>query len=629
MIKIHLYGQTAEILPGFHALAGELGLVPDAGGVPVEVRKQKTGLHVSLQDGTGVLSYGKKPEFFRALGHLAAHLAEPKFEVSENGCFDTLCVMADASRNAVPTVGSVKRLLRRMALMGYNMFMLYTEDTYEVPGHPYIGYMRGRYSFEELKECDDYADLLGIEMVPCIQTLAHLPRLLQWQCYEEISDTEEILLAGEEETYRLLEDMIRAAARPFRSKRIHIGMDEAHLIGLGKYLSLHGARQRFDILNEHLSRVVEITEKYELRPMIWSDMYYRLVNPSGDYTAEEIPKEVTDRIPGPVQLVYWNYYSSDKEVYLRQLRQHGKMKSGTIFAGGVWTWNGTSVSLNKTVITTLPAVEACKETGVREVIVTLWGDDGSETDLFQALPGLQLYAELCYGGDKTDVRTVEQRFRECTGGSPQAFLDLDLLDNIDGNKQNREAVNPSKLALYQDVMMGLFDCQFEGLGLSRHYRELAGRFQAYAAEDNPWAYLFRPLASLCEVLSVKAELGIRLKKAYDAGDRGALDGILGDLDIAHRDALRMKEQYRELWLHDFKPFGFEVFDIRLGGVATRLEYAQARVKEYLDGKVTELPELAEERLPHKRRMCTGDSGLCRFNRWHRTVTTSYIGHNIP
>ena len=35
--------------------------------------------------------------------------------------------------------------------------MLYTEDTYEVDNEPYFGYMRGRYSADELRELDDYA----------------------------------------------------------------------------------------------------------------------------------------------------------------------------------------------------------------------------------------------------------------------------------------------------------------------------------------------------------------------------------------------------------------------------------------------------------------------------------------
>ncbi len=60
--------------------------------------------------------------------------------------------MVDMYRNAVMTVGAVKTMLGGMALMGLGMFMLYTEDTYEIKEYPYFGYMRGRYTEEELRE---------------------------------------------------------------------------------------------------------------------------------------------------------------------------------------------------------------------------------------------------------------------------------------------------------------------------------------------------------------------------------------------------------------------------------------------------------------------------------------------
>ena len=109
--------------------------------------------------------------------------------------------------------------------------MLYTEDTYEIPDQPYFGWMRGRYSMQELRELDDCADALGIELCPCIQTLGHLNRALHWPAMAHLKDNEEVLLADNEETYAFLKQAIQAAAAPYRSRRIHIGMDEAHGIG--------------------------------------------------------------------------------------------------------------------------------------------------------------------------------------------------------------------------------------------------------------------------------------------------------------------------------------------------------------------------------------------------------------
>ena len=85
-----------------------------------------------------------------------------------------LGAMVDCSRNAVMNVPTVKKFAKLIRSMGYNTLMLYTEDTYEVDNQPAFGYQRGRYSQEELRELDQYCLSIGIELIPCIQTLAHL-----------------------------------------------------------------------------------------------------------------------------------------------------------------------------------------------------------------------------------------------------------------------------------------------------------------------------------------------------------------------------------------------------------------------------------------------------------------------
>ena len=106
-----------------------------------------------------------------------------------------LGVMADCSRNAVMTVKTAEKLIDMLSKMGYNTLMLYTEDTYEVDGEPFFGYLRGRYSKEELLSLDKYASEKGIELIPCIQTLAHLGTIFHWQEYAAVNDVNDILLA--------------------------------------------------------------------------------------------------------------------------------------------------------------------------------------------------------------------------------------------------------------------------------------------------------------------------------------------------------------------------------------------------------------------------------------------------
>ena len=74
---------------------------------------------------------------------------------------------------------------------------------------------RGRYGKGELQELGRFAGNLGIEMIPCIQTLAHLEHILQWPAYASLRDSDRVILADHEPTYALLERMIAAASAPF------------------------------------------------------------------------------------------------------------------------------------------------------------------------------------------------------------------------------------------------------------------------------------------------------------------------------------------------------------------------------------------------------------------------------
>jgi NAD-dependent dihydropyrimidine dehydrogenase PreA subunit len=104
-------------------------------------------------------------------------------------------------------VKTVKKYIDILQRMGYNTLMLYTEDTYEVDNQPYFGYLRGRYTKAEMKELDAYALEHGIEMIPCIQTLAHFDALVRWNEYKPYVDATNILLCGDDRTYQLIDDM--------------------------------------------------------------------------------------------------------------------------------------------------------------------------------------------------------------------------------------------------------------------------------------------------------------------------------------------------------------------------------------------------------------------------------------
>ena len=553
-------------------------------------------LQVSKNGKSCKIIYGQRVELFRGLGLLAEHSGEEAYETTQKAHFTMNGAMLDCSRNGVLNLNATKRMIRYMALMGHNMLMLYTEDTYEVPEYPYFGYMRGRYTQSQLQELDAYAAGYGIEMIPCIQTLAHLSPTLRWECFDDIKDTEDILLCGEEKTYEFIETMIRACRNSFRTNRIHIGMDEAFFLGLGRYREHNGFHPREEVFCDHLIRVNEICKKYDFKPMIWSDMFYR-VTCAGMYDASiTISKKIRAVVPAEVDLVYWEYDMPTKEAYKKPLESHLQFRNKVIFAGGAWRWLGFTPHIEKSQEASRAALEACIENGIQEVMLTAWGDDGNEASFFTILPTLQLYAEYSYQGTVDDAQ-LSKRLRACTGEILEDMLLMDMPDRPDG-VYRRVSTNPSCYFLYSDVLGSLFE-KHSREEYKKHYADYAkALFQAADRSPNH-GNMYRMLAELCDLLTVKSCVSADAYHAYKTGNKDALQMIAEQtlpLVIDHLD--RFRDAVEECWMAEKKRSGFDVLDIRLGGVRARAKSAIRQIQDYLVGDLDQIEELEEERLAY-------------------------------
>ena len=529
-------------------------------------------------------------------------------------------VMIDCSRNAVLKVGSVKKMIVLLQKMGYNTLELYTEDTYEVDGEPYFGYLRGRYSAEEIKEIDKYAARHGIELIPCIQTLAHFTNPVKLPRFNEITDVNDIFLIDEPKTYEFLERVFASLAENFTSRNVNIGMDEAHMVGLGKYLDKHGPSDRFEIICRHLGKVAEIAAKYGFTAHMWSDMFFRLASNGKYYDCDvQLPDEVLDKVPANVALTYWDYYHNEKAHYDNMFALNKKFGREVWFAGGAWTWAGFAPHNKLSDITMKPAMESVRENNIENVFITMWGDDGGECPPFAALG--ELYAIRRFADGEFDRSKIAAEFDKLMGVS---MADLDLLGLPDqmADVDPYHIPTPCKALLYSDPFLGIADH-----AVSAHaeipYGEYAKQLAAAKKRAGEYAYLFESSEKLCAFLDKKAYLGIRTRKAYRAGDKKALKAVSADYAQAEKRLDAFFVAFETQWNTVNKPFGFEVQCARLGGVKQRLIYCRKRIEAYLGGKADSIEELEEDILPLNPaapdKMC-----FMNFNFYRRMVSTSEI-----
>ena len=512
--------------------------------------------------------------------------------------FKTMGVMLDMSRNAVKSVDELKRFLPVVRKMGYNMVLFYMEDTYEVIDEPYFGYMRGRYSIAEMKEIDEFCASIGMEAVPCIQTLAHQETLSRWG--EHPFDNTDIMLAGDERIYLLIDRMFKTLSSCFRTRRLHVGMDEAYLLGRGKYQDIHGARTQAEIMKDHLARVNEIAAKYGYEePMIWSDMLFYAWNDRKYFVPrQEVPEEYKNALPENIIPVYWDYYHDQKQNFSDMLAMHQDISKKTWFAGGVWTWVGPMPDNEWTIKSMKPAIDACRDHKIDNIFMTMWGNHGNECSFWTVLPSLCYIAEYAKGN--TDEEKIKAKFKRITGLDFDECMRIDYANFIAGNEQNvLHARNPSKYMLYADTLNDFLDWTVKP-GASHKFAEVAADMHALAKKSRRIGYVYETAGCLCDALEIKYELGLRTRAAYEAGDKDELRRLCNEDYVK---VCRLIDRYgkamEKQWKRESKFCGFEAIDIRIGAVIRRLETVRRRLLEYCDGKIDRIEELDVAILPFR------------------------------
>ncbi|MGH7143494.1 MAG: family 20 glycosylhydrolase [Planctomycetota bacterium] len=556
-------------------------------GTPVKLFVQdRSGFEIQCGRSGGVaFSCASQADFLAACGEW---LSAPGLDNETAAPFDFRAVMIDCSRNGVLTVEHFKKILPQLAMLGLNAACLYTEDTYDVQGHPLIGYQRGKYSAAEIRDLDAWARRFGIELFPCIQTLGHLAHLLKYSQYQHLRDDGSVLNVLKPETYKLLETMIRSAVAPYQSKRIHIGMDETHGLGLGQTFDPVKRRDPRAMYVAHVAKIAALCKKLKLEPIMWGDIVIGMTG------TQAMDKSQTAKLPRKVEMNYWDYYREDPNIYDTRIKQYRQMGFEPLISPGVWNWNRFWPAFDKMEMSCVPFMEIAKQRGVRRAMITMWGDDGQECPFDANLPALALYLEHCMSA-KVDLRSVKARLKAVTGASFDDLVLPQKLDQYPGVKKAAVVpMNLGKALIWDDPLLSRVGAQAGKRRLAAHYsgleRQIAAAAKRASAQFQPLLEFARRTA---DFLALKADLHIRARQAYAAGNKRELGVIARDAVRAFHRLAALCDQHRANWMAERKPFGWERLDLRYGGQLARLESFNRTLKAYVSGRQKTIPELAE------------------------------------
>lgn len=632
-----IFSEDSNLKEGISYLQSELNFKESLEGFPVTFCKdgETTFVQVKKDKESATIIYGRMVGAFRGLFLLIAHQDEEAFCIEENCCFDDFGAMIDMSRNAVMNIESVKRLLVKMALLGYESIQLYTEDTLKVAEEEYMGYGRGAYECKEIKEIDTFAMQFGIEVIPCIECLAHLNQLCIYTRYSMMMDCNDILMVGAPRTYEFIENIFKTIATNFSSRKVNVGMDEASMLGRGGYLEKNGYRPRAELMAEHMEKVNEIAKKYGFEMSMWSDMFYGLMFKENRTEKEE---EILNGLPKDVRLIYWDYGTNDYDVCATRMDNHLRITDNVGFAGGSWKWWGLVPNNQYGILTQEIAIRACKEKGIKNYLLTCWGDNGAEASNFAVMPCFFATARMSYVRTiegktcendwakltKEEQMAYEKEFYAFTHMSWEDFMKIECINRLNLDPSVEPFNNANKYFFYNDPLKGMFDSLAKP-----EYKEIYAQHAKTLAQvkerSGEYAYLFEAIEKMAEVLSIKTYLGVEIRQAYEAKDNEALTNIAKEVIPQLIEKIDVfYDAFMKQWHIDNKSFGFDVQCIRIGGVKQRLVYAQKQLLNFVNGEITKIDELEEPSLPFGLYLGHKDANQLYYNDWRTSVTPCQV-----
>lgn len=519
------------------------------------------------------------------------------YTIEEKAHFSRCGRLLDVSRNGVLRVDAFKRYINYMVTLGMNVVILYMEDTFTVEEYPYLGYMRGRYSLEELKEIDDYAYNLGVEIIPYMESLGHMEQYIRWgeEHIKLQTASDDVMLADDDDTYKFIETCLRTFKRTFRSENVFLGIDEAPMMTRGKYYDLHGPSDFCTVYMRHIRRICDICKEIGYTPGVPTDMICALFSPSKRYHDVNLKfdEAVKSEIPENLVLMYWNY---GRDTYDPGIKAHQSLDREVMFLGGGQNWFGYLPWYAVMADNAHKGLRASLENGVDFVATSTFGDDGCETNHFLSVNDLAYYSEYCYKGldcTEDDIFSAAELISGISEEDAQVLFGINLRIDDATPTWDQQTVFLKDL-LYSDI---LYEIGTPAKNCEIVLPKMKANVEKLKANPEKCGGLYEYVYHLQAIITTKAELRINLRKEYQSGNREYIKTVceetLPEL-IEHHE--KFYEMLRAMWYRDYKPFGLEVLTKRFGGYVQRMKDIKMRMEEYLGGGEP-IWELEEKVLP--------------------------------
>lgn len=504
----------------------------------------------------------------------------PGLVIDDGPAFSVRGYMLDISRDRVPTLATLDRLVGIMERARLNHLELYTEHTFAYRDHETVWRDASPMTEEDLAWLRGRCDEAGIGLVANQNTFGHMERWLRHDRYAhraESPDGFEVVpgvvrppstLAPTPDNAAFALGLVSELLGHFDGAMVNIGCDEPFELGLGASAADVARRGKGTVYLEHLARLTGPLTAEGREVLVWADVLRR-------------EPELLDRLDSGVIPVAWNYEAPgfDTDAIPDSVRAildrlgvdidamagfepltEVFVGSGTPFwvAGGTSAWCSVVGRIDNAVGNLLDAAQVGSQRSAEGLLITDWGDDG------HLQPPSLSFGPMLYGGavawDPTanadlDVATVLDRvaFGDDAGILGGAVVDLGSVWSAMGQRTFNASPLHGAITGAATLATGALDRDLVAAALER----IEHRF-----DD-----LSRARPSCADAATIVHELQVAAGLARNGAARllGRLGGPV-DTDVDH-DLRRLVDGQRAAWLARARPGGLDDAVARLEAMA--------------------------------------------------------------
>lgn len=297
-----------------------------------------------------------------------------EFELYDEPDLKVRGLMMDISRNKVPKVETIKKIIDMMAFLKLNHLELYVEGfSFEYEGFKKYLKDDGYITKSEYLEIEKYANERFIDLVPNENGFGHMEKWLDKDEFKELAECPDgIFLWGrnrapstlnplDPKSVELISKLYDEMLPISNSKYFNMNFDEPFELGKGKSMKECQEKGIGNVYIDYTLKAYEALKKYDKTPLIWMDVLLR-------------HPDLLDRLPKDMIFVDWGYdsfYSFDSN--LKKLK-----KTGIPFmvAPGTSSWCSFLGRTDEAFEGINNATKAVIEHGGLGTLVTDWGDFG-------------------------------------------------------------------------------------------------------------------------------------------------------------------------------------------------------------------------------------------------------------